>query len=142
DLQRGTSHAFGKSRDWDVLFRGARYAPKAVIGLAAGKVTGQLFGPNDFKGGLGTKCFHILEANGFIIVSKSEIHPFPDEIVEKDQYIEGAVERVPVNRYERDPKARAKAIRHHGVRCRVCRFDFARAYGAIGEGFIHVHHTI
>jgi 5-methylcytosine-specific restriction protein A len=57
-------------------------------------------------------------------------------------HVEGAVVRVLVNRYERDPAARAKAIQHHGVRCHVCGFDFAIAYGVIGEGFIHVHHTV
>jgi 5-methylcytosine-specific restriction enzyme A len=49
---------------------------------------------------------------------------------------------VTVNRYERDLEARQKSIDHHGARCLVCEFDFAKAYGAIGEGFIHVHHTV
>ena len=26
------------------------------------------------------------------------------------------------------------------LRCRACRFDFARAYPGIGDGFIHIHH--
>ena len=61
---------------------------------------------------------------------------------EAEEYIEGAVQRVSVNRYERDPKARAKAIAHYGLRCQACRFDFETAYGVLGEGFIHIHHTV
>jgi 5-methylcytosine-specific restriction protein A len=44
--------------------------------------------------------------------------------------------------YERNPKARAACIAHHGCKCAVCGFDFATAYGPIGEGFIHVHHIL
>ena len=35
-------------------------------------------------------------------------------------YHEGAVQSVKVNRYERDPRARAVCIRHHGTKCKVC----------------------
>jgi 5-methylcytosine-specific restriction protein A len=142
DLEQGASHDFGKSTGYDVLFEGRRYAPKAVIGLAAGKLTGVPLGPYDFKGGLESQCFRILEANGFTIITKGETQPFPDEIAESEEHIEGAVKRVSVNRYERDPQARAKAIQHYGLRCQVCGFDFQTAYGALGEGFIHVHHTV
>lgn len=62
------------------------------------------------------------------------------EVPEDEQYREGAVQRVMVNRYERDPRARAACIRHLGVGCEVCGFDFEARYGDIGEGFIHVHH--
>jgi len=62
---------------------------------------------------------------------------FPDELSE---YTEGIVHRVVVNKYERDSKARAECIKHHGVKCLVCDFDFSKTYGDIGKGFIHVHH--
>ena len=142
DLDRGAQHAFGKSTGYDLLFEGRRYAPKAVLGLAAGKVTGAPLGPYDFKGGLKSKCFRILEANGFAIITKGETHPFPDEVSEAEEHSEGSVQRVSVNRYERDPEARAKAIRHHGLHCHACGFDFKTIYGALGEGFIHVHHIV
>src|SRR5262245_14266903 len=106
DLDRGAPHAFGESTGYDVLFEGRRYAPKAVVGLAAGKISGTPLGPYDFKGGLKSKCFRMLEANGFTIITEGEMHPFPDEVGEAEEYIEGAVQRVSVNRYERDPKAR------------------------------------
>jgi hypothetical protein len=46
-----------------------------VIGLAAGKILGKPLGPYDFKGGLKSKCFRILETHGFTIVTKaSKVH--------------------------------------------------------------------
>lgn len=45
-----------------------------------------------------------------------------------------------VNAYERDEDARALCISHYGVRCYVCDFHFAKVYGGLGEGCIHVHH--
>jgi 5-methylcytosine-specific restriction enzyme A len=56
------------------------------------------------------------------------------------QFPEGAVRRVEVNRYERDRRARAVCIAHHGTACSVCGFDFEKSYGRLGRGFIHVHH--
>ena len=55
-------------------------------------------------------------------------------------FVEGSVTRVPVNRYERNPQARAACIEHHGAMCAVCGFDFAKFYGPIGDGVITVHH--
>ncbi|ULR50926.1 HNH endonuclease [Streptomyces deccanensis] len=47
---------------------------------------------------------------------------------------------------ERDRKLRKLKIQQvlnsgKPLRCEVCRFDFARVYGGIGEGFIEVHHV-
>lgn len=53
---------------------------------------------------------------------------------------EGALTRVAVNRYERCPANRAAAIAAHGTTCKACGFDFTRFYGALGEGFVEVHH--
>ena len=65
---------------------------------------------------------------------------YPDEIKNPGAVIEGAKKTVTVNRYERDASARKACIEKWGVNCFVCGFDFERAYGAIGAGFIHVHH--
>ena len=62
------------------------------------------------------------------------------EVNEKSTYVEGAVKQVLVNRYERDPKARAECIQHYRCVCNICNFDFAKLYGSYGEGFIEVHH--
>lgn len=55
-------------------------------------------------------------------------------------YKEGARILVSGYRYERDPHAREACIRHHGTSCAVCGFNFGEEFGAVGDGFIHVHH--
>lgn len=65
---------------------------------------------------------------------------YPDDLDEGEEITEGSQKSVVVNRFERDPKARAKCIKYHGKRCSVCDIDFSEVYGDIGEGFIHVHH--
>ena len=62
------------------------------------------------------------------------------EVADGPIHQEGATVRVLVNRYERDPKARAKCVEHHGTCCAICTLDFETRYGKIGKGFIHVHH--
>jgi len=65
---------------------------------------------------------------------------YPDQLLPGHDYHEGAVARVAVNRYERDPAARALCLAKHGTRCHVCDLRFDERYGDIGDGFIHVHH--
>lgn len=68
---------------------------------------------------------------------------YPDDIEDPASVlVEGALQRITVNRYERDPVARQKCIDHFGAACVVCGFDFEKRYGAIGAGFIHVHHLV
>ncbi|PWE48709.1 hypothetical protein DEM26_16545 [Thioclava sp. NG1] len=45
-------------------------------------------------------------------------------------------------RRERDPRLREDALAIHGLDCMVCGFNFGHVYGAIGEGFIEVHHIV
>lgn len=45
-------------------------------------------------------------------------------------------------RYERSPEARDACIRHHGAVCAACGFEFGKAYGAIAQSLIHVHHIV
>jgi 5-methylcytosine-specific restriction enzyme A len=42
--------------------------------------------------------------------------------------------------YERNPFNREKAVDFHGLNCMACGFNYYANYGAIGHGFIHVHH--
>lgn len=67
---------------------------------------------------------------------------YPDEVcIESEmELIEGAVKRVVVNQYERNPIARQKCIEHYGLTCQICGVDFEKRYGSLGKGFIHVHH--
>jgi len=69
-------------------------------------------------------------------------HPgrLPEEIEESAKVFEGAKKTITVTVYERDPNARRKCIKHWGVECVVCGFNFEKGYGSLGEGFIHVHH--
>jgi 5-methylcytosine-specific restriction protein A len=53
---------------------------------------------------------------------------------------EGAKLRVEVNRYERSPVNRVACIKHYGLSCQCCGFDFQKVYGTLGEGYIEVHH--
>ena len=54
--------------------------------------------------------------------------------------LEGEKLVVQVNRYERDPRLRALCLLKHGSNCKICGFDFEKAYGLLGRGFCHVHH--
>ena len=65
---------------------------------------------------------------------------YSEEVPTPERYWEGAVRRISVNAYERDPRARRACLQHHGICCSACGFNFESAYGKIGKGFIHVHH--
>jgi 5-methylcytosine-specific restriction enzyme A len=71
-----------------------------------------------------------------------EIRWFPEEVGRSEAFVEGAVTRVVVNRYERDPRARTACLAHWGYDCVVCGFSFVRRYGSIGKDYIHVHHLV
>jgi 5-methylcytosine-specific restriction protein A len=64
----------------------------------------------------------------------------PEEISDDVTFYEGSKQRITVNAYERNSKARKASIAHYGTRCRVCKLDFGEKYGEVGQGFIHVHH--
>lgn len=66
------------------------------------------------------------------------------EIVDPGQLpadlVEGATSTVLVNVYERNPEARRACLRHFGSNCQACGMNFRALYGALGDGYIHVHH--
>ena len=68
--------------------------------------------------------------------------PLDPAEVPDGEYPEGAVSRIVVNHYERNPAARRECIDIYGVSCMVCGFDFERVYGPAGKGYIHVHHIV
>ena len=74
-------------------------------------------------------------------LSRVELKEFssPDEIAE-EAIFEGAVSKITVNSYERNPEARRKCLNKWGYSCVVCNFHFQLYYGEIGKGYIHVHH--
>lgn len=65
---------------------------------------------------------------------------YAEEITGYGNLFEGAMREITVNAYERNPTARALCVQHYGPTCVVCRFNFGRAFGEIGQNFIHVHH--
>jgi 5-methylcytosine-specific restriction protein A len=66
----------------------------------------------------------------------------PEEPLPGETFPEGGKTRVEVNRYERDRRARKACLAHWGSCCVVCGLDFGDRYGSLGQGFIHVHHTL
>lgn len=66
----------------------------------------------------------------------------PEEIAAttEAELVEGAVCRVSVNAYERNPEARRRCIEYYGTSCTICDFNFGALYGEVAEGYIHVHH--
>ena len=57
------------------------------------------------------------------------------------KYFDGALKRIEVNAYERDPRARRACLAHNGFNCAACDQSLADIYGEVGEGVIHVHHV-
>lgn len=72
--------------------------------------------------------------------SKPQLGLLPEEIDEPSEFYEGTVRQIKVNAYERNAEARSQCIEYYGAKCSVCGMTFAREYGKVGNGFIHVHH--
>lgn len=70
------------------------------------------------------------------IISQNDI----DSLNSEETYPEGEMTKRYVNHYERNTKARAEAINIHGVKCKICNFDFYESYGERGKDYIEVHH--
>ena len=76
----------------------------------------------------------------FALLPVEEIEPF--DAGPPERLPEGAVQRVEVNRYERNRLNRALCISVQGTRCKVCGLLLAERYGEVGRDFIHVHHVV
>jgi Predicted restriction endonuclease len=84
-------------------------------------------------------CSFIADKDGL------DINAIKDSIRSKfvdTYYLEGTEREKRGIIYERDTKARAACIKHYGCKCVVCGMDFEYVYGALGKGFIEVHHII
>jgi hypothetical protein len=80
-LNRGETHDFGPSTNYDLLEAGRKYAPKAVVGLAARRALGRPLRPDEFSGGQEAWAFRLLRDRGFTVVRKEEIadqHELPE----------------------------------------------------------------
>ena len=58
----------------------------------------------------------------------------------KETFREGKSKDITQTRYERNPEARKRCLKHYGCSCKVCEFNFEDHFGEVGQGFIHVHH--
>jgi 5-methylcytosine-specific restriction protein A len=63
-----------------------------------------------------------------------------EETAGKSTKTKAHCQRVEVNRYERCPKARAKCLAHHGMKCSACENLLSDTYGHAANHVIHVHH--
>ena len=78
-----------------------------------------------------------------MVLSLADIVPVEDDYhISKTGYVEGDVQRVEANRYERNPLNRKLCLAANGYDCSVCGMNFESIYGEIGCQFIHVHHII
>jgi len=87
-----------------------------------------------------TRHVKILEKYTTLLDNDMEDFISPEEIAQSEGLVEGTMKTITVNVYERNPKARKECIEHFKCICSVCELDFEKIYGAIGKGFIHVHH--
>ena len=53
---------------------------------------------------------------------------------------EDPVYQVSVDAHERNPVAHQACVVRHGNKCSVCGLCFKKRYGAVGRGFIEIHH--
>jgi 5-methylcytosine-specific restriction protein A len=87
---RGVEHAFGESRDYDLLYEGKRYPPKAIIGIAAEYATGKRPHPSEFSSGVGAgQACRVLHDLGFVIVGKHS----DDDVYAKPLFVPGETYR-------------------------------------------------
>ena len=143
-------HSFGESTDYDVIADdGSRLPPKAVFGVAASDALGIEFGPQDFTGGLNTRCFKAITEAGYPIVRKGDDVP-PDEAPrdpEERMWLEGKLSLVTHLRRERAQglaQAKKRAFRREEGRlsCEKCGLKPEDIYGFdVGEACIEVHHV-
>jgi 5-methylcytosine-specific restriction protein A len=80
--------------------------------------------------------------DSYYAADSNAVSPLAEELPKTGKFLEGAKTTVTINAYERNPKARAACVAHHGYKCTVCGFDFSKFYGEVGKDFIHVHHIV
>jgi 5-methylcytosine-specific restriction protein A len=89
-----------------------------------------------------TRKWLIREGGNWYAYDEPPLAMIPEEVIESELFLEGALRAIQVNAYERSPQARDACIRHHGAVCAACGFEFGKVYGAFAQGLIHVHHIV
>ncbi|HAS8547654.1 TPA: hypothetical protein ACGUVO_004557 [Vibrio vulnificus] len=137
-----TKYGYKPSRSYFLLYQGAEYPSKAIVGVAFKyEHSGTPLGASEFSGGEAT-VKRLLERLGFQVITRS-VDEQPEHLAEEvsGNYWEGNVTQIIVNKYERSRAARKACIEIHGTACIACKTDLGKLYGKEYEGFIHVHHT-
>lgn len=65
DFDAKVPHDFADSTDYDLVYQGRRYPPKAILGLAGKYALGRVLTHDDFSSGEDSACFRILRDRGF-----------------------------------------------------------------------------
>ena len=73
---------------------------------------------------------------------QSDLQNRVQQYVDDECFEEGAIKPVTLNRYERNPKARAACLSYYGHSCSVCGINFKEQYGESFAGIIEVHHIV
>ena len=94
---------------------------------------------NNIKIGKRTNIPHKISSLSGYVLTKGILSTIAEEVSE-NEYKEGSVTKVTVNRYERDRNARKACIENYGYKCSACGTDLEEMYGEVAKGFIHVHH--
>ncbi|WP_405687604.1 HNH endonuclease [Streptomyces sp. NBC_00057] len=84
-------------------------------------------------------------------IGTGELHKIPEDPDELDDEGNSAIEGRLLARWalhrERDRNLRARKIARaeklgQPLQCEVCTFDFGRFYGALGKGYVEIHHVL
>ncbi len=62
--------------------------------------------------------------------------------VRKASFSEGGTQEIIRELQKRDPELKSLAIEKHGLSCQICEFNFEKNYGALGKGYIEMHHLV
>lgn len=90
---------------------------------------------------VGHEIFRRTARGEYDLVDTAPLLDDDNALTGETSFLEGQSTQNWIVRYERDAELRPTAIKIHGTICQGCGFDFERKYGAIGVGFIEVHHT-
>jgi len=91
-------------------------------------------------------CPTLVEYAKKYVAGNGEIHKskkVSTEIEVKElgiEFFEGQKYKGEIDVFERSSTARNACIKHYGLACAVCGFEFEKRYGAVTEGYVHIHH--
>lgn len=124
------AHDFGPSTKYDLLYKGARYPPKAVVGIAARGVLGTPLNHGDFSGGESAGAANArLESLGFDIVPKVSDDPVEAELARRCALMDAVIQSHGASSV---PTVRLKELRIYRGQAGICRDSMHT--NALGRG--------